>query len=82
MAVKKKKVAAKRKPSKVLTPAQVAKKKDAIVAEKAAVKELKALLKNLVSGPQIKALMQRRDLILEKIAEDRKLYGDNMVFQE
>jgi hypothetical protein len=45
-------------------------------------KELKTLLKNLVSGPQVKALMQRRDLILEKIAEDRKLYGDNMVFQQ
>jgi serine/threonine protein kinase len=45
-------------------------------------KELKTLLKNLVSGPQIKSLMQRRDLILEKIAEDRSLYGDDMVLQE
>jgi len=45
-------------------------------------KELKALLKNLVTGPQIKAMMQRRDLILQKIADDRESYGDNMVFQD
>jgi hypothetical protein len=45
-------------------------------------KEVKALLKNLVTGPQIKAMMQRRDAILEKIADDRERYGDNLVFQD
>jgi hypothetical protein len=44
--------------------------------------ELKTLLKGLVTGPQIKAVIQRRDLILEKIAADRKSYGDNLVFQD
>jgi len=44
--------------------------------------ELKSLLKDLVTGPQIKALLQRRDLILEKIAVDRKSYGDHLVFQD
>ena len=44
--------------------------------------ELKALLKKVATGPQIKTLLQRRDLILEKIADDRKSYGDNLVFQD
>ena len=45
-------------------------------------KELKALLKNLVTGPEVKAMMERRDLILQKIADDRKSFGDNLVFQD
>jgi hypothetical protein len=45
-------------------------------------KELKALLKNLVTGPQIKTMLQRRDLILQKVADDRESYGDNLVFQD
>lgn len=43
----KKKVAASRKPSKVLTAAQIAKTKDAILADKEEVKELKASLKEV-----------------------------------
>jgi len=42
----KKKVATSRKPSKVMTAAQIAKKQDAIVADKEEVKKLKADLKS------------------------------------
>ena len=44
--------------------------------------ELKTLLKNVATGPQIKSLLLRRDQILVEIAEDRESYGDNMVFQD
>jgi hypothetical protein len=39
-------------------------------------------LERLVSRAQIKALLKRRDRILEKIASDRQQYGDAMVFQD
>jgi hypothetical protein len=44
--------------------------------------ELKTLLKNVATGPQIKTMLLRRDQILVEIAEDRESYGDNMVFQD
>ena len=43
---------------------------------------LKELLKGVVTKPQIKTMLVRRDKILEKIASDRKSYGDRMVFQD
>lgn len=44
-------------------------------------KELKATMKGVLSGAQVKSVMVRRDLILEKIAADRERYGDDMIFQ-
>lgn len=44
-------------------------------------KDLKARMKGVLSGSQVKSLMTRRDLILEKIAADRERYGDEMIFQ-
>ena len=41
---------------------------------------LMQLMKGLVSRGQIKALLKRRDLILEKIDRDREEYGDESVF--
>lgn len=40
------------------------------------------LLGGLLSKAQIKALLARRDRILEKIDRDRERYGDDMVFQD
>jgi hypothetical protein len=40
------------------------------------------LLGGLLSKAQIKALLARRDRILEKIERDRERYGDDLVFQE
>jgi hypothetical protein len=42
--------------------------------------ELQELLKGLVSKSRVKALLVRRDRILEKIEADRKEYGDDLVF--
>lgn len=43
---------------------------------------LTTLLGGLVDGRQIRALLSRRDRILEKIDRDRGLYGDAAVFSE
>lgn len=41
---------------------------------------LAELMKGLIGKGQIKAMLERRDLILEKIARDRAEYGDESVF--
>ena len=43
-------------------------------------KLLTGLLEELVSKAQIKALLKRRDKILDKLERDRKEYGDELVF--
>ncbi len=43
---------------------------------------LTELLEDLVSGAQIESLLARRDLILQKIDQDREVYGDSIVFME
>lgn len=43
---------------------------------------LTELLEDLVSGAQIESLLARRDLILQKIDQDREVYGDSIVFVE
>lgn len=45
-------------------------------------RRLQRLLKGLVNRGQIRALMRRRDLIVEKIERDRRAYGDAKVFQQ
>jgi hypothetical protein len=45
-------------------------------------KDLRELLKGLVSKSRVKALLARRDKILEKIEADRREYGDELVFVE
>jgi hypothetical protein len=42
---------------------------------------VRALLDGTVSRARVRALMARRDLILEKVARDREEYGDAYVFQ-
>jgi hypothetical protein len=44
--------------------------------------ELKPLLKGMVSGSQIKTMLKRRDLIVEKIEADRAKFGDSFVLKE
>jgi hypothetical protein len=39
-------------------------------------------LKGLLSHAQVKAMLERRDKILEKIAADRERYGEALVFQD
>jgi len=46
------------------------------------VDELKPLLKGTVSGSQIKTMLKRRDLIVEKIEADRAKLGDSFVLKE
>ncbi|MDX1389239.1 MAG: hypothetical protein R3344_08615, partial [Acidobacteriota bacterium] len=46
------------------------------------IEELKPLLKGTVSGSQIKAMLKRRDLIVEKIEADRAQLGDPFVLKE
>jgi hypothetical protein len=41
---------------------------------------LEELLGELLTGPQIEALIARRDLIIEKIDQDRQSDGDTVVF--
>lgn len=41
---------------------------------------LEALTKGLINRGQVKSLLERRDLILEKIDADRQEYGDDSVF--
>lgn len=43
---------------------------------------LSGLLEGLVTETQIRALLERRDRILEKISADREDYGDSAVFQD
>jgi len=43
---------------------------------------LKATVGKLLSGPQIKAMLARRDEILAKVEADRKRYGDALVFHD
>ena len=45
-------------------------------------KSLRELLKGVASRSQVRALLARRDKILEKIEADRKQYGDRMIFQD
>ena len=70
MAVKKKKVAAKRKPSKLLTPAQVYKKKDAIQDTNVQLKEDRATLReqkaNLIEAMKTIRPIQHEVKKLEK----------------
>lgn len=42
--------------------------------------KLRELLKGLVSKSRVKALLARRDKILEKIEADRREYGDDLIF--
>ncbi|UCF67928.1 MAG: metallophosphoesterase [Acidobacteriota bacterium] len=44
--------------------------------------ELSTLFGDLLSGLQLRSLLARRDLILEKIARDRARFGDALVFHE
>ena len=44
--------------------------------------ETKALLRGLMSGARIKAILARRDLILEKTEEDRAEFGDDVIFHD
>ena len=44
--------------------------------------ELKTLFKKILGSPTIKALLSRRDKIIEKIERDRQELGDAAVFQE
>jgi hypothetical protein len=44
--------------------------------------QLTELLGDLISGAQLESLLARRDLILEKIEQDRDTYGDTVVFLE
>jgi hypothetical protein len=44
--------------------------------------ELKQLLKGLMSGARVKAIIARRDRILEKIEADREQFGDDIIFHE
>ena len=44
--------------------------------------ELSELTKGLLTKGQIKAVLKRRDLIVEKIEHDRAEYGDGSVFVE
>jgi hypothetical protein len=41
---------------------------------------LAELLEDLITGAQIDSLLARRDLILQKIDQDRQDYGDSLVF--
>jgi len=41
---------------------------------------LAELLEELITGAQIESLLARRDLILQKIDQDRQDYGDSLVF--
>ena len=45
-------------------------------------KELKKLLKRELGPTQIRSLLARRDLILEKFESDRQRYGDAFAFRE
>ncbi len=69
----KKKVAAKRKPSKVMTAAQIAKKQDAIVADKEEVKKLKASLKDLKAD--LRAAMKEVTPIQREITKLERAVG-------
>ena len=42
--------------------------------------DLERVSEGLLTGVQMKALLARRDLILEKIDQNRELYGDSGVF--
>jgi flagellar biosynthesis/type III secretory pathway chaperone len=44
--------------------------------------QLKKLLKRELGPKQIKSLLRRRDLILEKLEKDRAEYGDAFAFRE
>jgi hypothetical protein len=44
--------------------------------------ELKQLLKGLISGARVKAIVARRDAIVEKTEADRLQFGDDIVFHE
>ena len=44
--------------------------------------ELQPLLRGLVSKSRIKAMLSRRDELIEKIDRDRAQYGDELVFHE
>jgi hypothetical protein len=44
--------------------------------------QVRELLKGLVPKAKVKALMARRDIILEKIAADREEFGDWVVFPD
>ncbi len=48
--------------------------------EELELKSLTELTRGLISKGQVKAILKRRDLILEKIDEDREEYGDESVF--
>ena len=43
---------------------------------------MRELLKGLVPKAKVKALMGRRDIIVEKIAADREKFGDWVVFPD
>jgi hypothetical protein len=45
-------------------------------------KKLREMLKGLLNKRQVRALLARRDKILEKIEEDRQRLGDRLVFQD
>jgi hypothetical protein len=44
-------------------------------------KEMRKLFDGVLSKAQVKALMARRDKLLEEIEKDREEYGDELVFQ-
>jgi hypothetical protein len=41
---------------------------------------LRPLFRRLLTTSQIRAILARRDAILEKVEEDRRKYGDGVVF--
>jgi hypothetical protein len=44
--------------------------------------ELRHLFRGLMGNFRIKAILARRDTLLEKIERDRALYGDALIFHE
>ena len=46
------------------------------------IESLEEAMQGLLAEEQIAAILERRDRIVEKVAADRKKYGDEKVFQE